>query len=487
VVMITTTTVAATATTWTSSLGLRLVCCTRLRGGCFFFAADRAWLLQPRMQVPVVLVIAGSDSSGGAGIQADIRTMASMGVHAATAITAVTTQTSGQLRGVVMISTASVIDQCNAAMAELPIAAVKVGMLGSSDMARSVGTWLQQRASSLPVVVDPVMTSSSGGSLVDDDIVDALQAAVLPHTTVLTPNLDEAARFAGHAIHGVEQQTLLAQRLCAQLRPHTHRGVVVKGGHGPGDPIDVLVGDSVEGERMCLRARRIDSVHTRGTGCSMASSIAAALAHGSSLVDAVRSAHAYVRQAILHAPHTGAARGPLQHFPHGRTWHAPLTSTLAVAQRSHADLEHTPFMAQAMEQARLAASVGEVPVGAVVVHNGIVVARAHNLREHNHDPAGHAELIAMREAAQQLGRWRLDDCTLYVTLEPCFMCAGAVVQARVGRVVFGARDARGGAMMSLGHVGSDPRLNHQCTVDEGLMGDESKRLLQGFFATKRGA
>jgi tRNA(Arg) A34 adenosine deaminase TadA len=141
----------------------------------------------------------------------------------------------------------------------------------------------------------------------------------------------------------------------------------------------------------------------------------------------------------------------------------------------------------ALVEARRAESHGDVPVGAVVVRDGAVIASACNERELRHDPTAHAELLAMRAAAEKLGRWRLDDCTLYVTLEPCAMCAGAAVNARIGAVVFGAADLKAGAMGSLYNLSADPRLNHEPHVRYGVLAQESTELLQAFFARRREA
>jgi tRNA(adenine34) deaminase len=143
------------------------------------------------------------------------------------------------------------------------------------------------------------------------------------------------------------------------------------------------------------------------------------------------------------------------------------------------------WMELAIEEARRAAAAGEVPVGAVVVHAGEVVARAHNLRESARDPLAHAELLALRAAAAALGRWRLHGCTLYVTLEPCPMCAGAVVNARIDRLVFGTRDPRTGAVGSIMDIVRDPRLNHRAEVAEGVAAEVAASLLQAFFADRR--
>jgi tRNA(adenine34) deaminase len=143
------------------------------------------------------------------------------------------------------------------------------------------------------------------------------------------------------------------------------------------------------------------------------------------------------------------------------------------------------WMRVALEEARLAARAGEVPVGAVVVHDGRLVARAHNLRESTRDPLAHAEILALRAAAEALGRWRLIGCTLVVTLEPCPMCAGAVVNARPDRLVFGAPDPRAGAAGTLMDIVRDPRLNHRAEVVSGVLAEESAAILKAFFAARR--
>ena len=145
-----------------------------------------------------------------------------------------------------------------------------------------------------------------------------------------------------------------------------------------------------------------------------------------------------------------------------------------------------PVMDLALELAREAASEGEVPVGAVVVDaDGVVVARGRNTRERDHDPAGHAEVVALRAAARARGEWRLVGCTLVVTLEPCTMCAGAVGLSRVDRLVFGAYDDRAGAVGSLWDVVRDRRLNHRPEVVAGVRADEAAALLDDFFADRR--
>lgn len=145
------------------------------------------------------------------------------------------------------------------------------------------------------------------------------------------------------------------------------------------------------------------------------------------------------------------------------------------------------FMREALAEAHAAAVVGEVPIGAVVVRAGEIVARAHNRRELDQDPSAHAEFAALCAAAQSLGRWRLSDCTVYVTLEPCCMCAGLMVNARVGRCVYGAADAKAGALGSLYDLNADSRLNHRFNVTAGVLADECREVLSDYFSGLRGA
>ncbi|NDB18823.1 MAG: nucleoside deaminase, partial [Actinobacteria bacterium] len=142
---------------------------------------------------------------------------------------------------------------------------------------------------------------------------------------------------------------------------------------------------------------------------------------------------------------------------------------------------------EAIAGARIASEHGDVPVGAVVVDaTGVVIGRGHNLRERDGDPLAHAEVVALREAAAVRGGWRLDDCTLIVTLEPCAMCAGAIAQARVARLVFGAHDEKAGAVGSVWDVVRDPRVPHRVEVITGVLRDECASLLTEFFRTQRG-
>jgi tRNA(adenine34) deaminase len=146
---------------------------------------------------------------------------------------------------------------------------------------------------------------------------------------------------------------------------------------------------------------------------------------------------------------------------------------------------HYAFMKIALEEAEIAYREGEIPVGAVLVSEGRVLARAHNAPITKNDPSAHAELLALRRAGEAIGNYRLVDAELYVTLEPCIMCAGAIIQARLSRVIFGVRDSKNGAVASLYKILTDERLNHQVKITEGILQEECGELLSRFFRQKR--
>lgn len=148
--------------------------------------------------------------------------------------------------------------------------------------------------------------------------------------------------------------------------------------------------------------------------------------------------------------------------------------------------QHEVWMREAMAEARKAEEIGEVPIGAIIVHNGTIIGRGHNLRETGHDPTAHAEMIAIREASEFLGAWRLLDCTLYVTLEPCPMCAGAIVQARVPTVVYGAPDPKAGCAGTLMNLLQEERFNHRVEVVPDVLKEHCGMLLTNFFRKLRG-
>lgn len=143
------------------------------------------------------------------------------------------------------------------------------------------------------------------------------------------------------------------------------------------------------------------------------------------------------------------------------------------------------FMAEAIREARKAFEIGEPPVGAIVVKDDEIISRAYNLRETLQDPTAHAEILAIKDASQKLRRWRLNDCTLYVTLEPCPMCAGAILLSRISRLVYGADDPKSGAVKSLINLLCDARLNHKVQITSGVFSDECAELMRNFFSSLR--
>ena len=147
--------------------------------------------------------------------------------------------------------------------------------------------------------------------------------------------------------------------------------------------------------------------------------------------------------------------------------------------------DDTTYMQAAIAEAQLARAKGEVPIGAVIVHQEQVIGRGHNLRETSNDPTTHAEMVAIRQAAAAIGHWRLLETTLYVTLEPCVMCMGAIILARIPRLVFACRDPRAGAAGSIYDFASDERFNHRVAVTEGVLGDQCSAMLSGFFQELR--
>lgn len=144
------------------------------------------------------------------------------------------------------------------------------------------------------------------------------------------------------------------------------------------------------------------------------------------------------------------------------------------------------YMKEAIKEARRALECGEIPVGAVVVRGGEIIGRGHNVRSRDNSPFGHAEIAAMTEAAKRINSWRFDGCSIYVTLEPCVMCSGALVQCRMGRIVFGAKDPKAGGCRSLYEIPGDPRMYHRCAVTGGLLATECAEMLQNFSLKKKG-
>ena len=259
-------------------------------------------------RIPTALTIAGSDSGGGAGIQADLKTFEAHGVFGMSVVTALTAQNTQAVTGVHDVPAAFVTAQLDAVADDLPIGAVKTGMLASVEVVEAVAEGLT-RLRLGPVVVDPVMVSKGGHPLLPDDAVASVAMRMLPLADVVTPNAHEAARLTGLEVATLED----ARRAARQILGLGPKAVLVKGGHleGEGDAVDLLL--TADGETL-YREDRIDTPNTHGTGCTYASAIAANLARGLALEDAVGRARRYLQQAIRHGLDLGGGHGPTSHF-----------------------------------------------------------------------------------------------------------------------------------------------------------------------------
>ncbi|MFZ0762308.1 bifunctional hydroxymethylpyrimidine kinase/phosphomethylpyrimidine kinase [Bradyrhizobium sp.] len=264
------------------------------------------------MALPVALTIAGSDSSGGAGIQADLKTFAAFGVYGASAITALTAQNTRGVRGIHPVPPAFVTAQIDAVFDDLDVKAVKIGMLAKRATIEALAASLSRWKPGL-IVLDPVMVATSGDRLLSTDAVSVLRERLIPKATLITPNLPEAAALLGEAVAS-DEATIRSQG--KKLLATGARAVLIKGGHGQGaESIDyLLIGSSV----IALPAPRIATVNTHGTGCSLSSAIAAGLAKGEALEQAVRAAKTWISAAIAAADGLGIGHGhgPIHHF-HG--------------------------------------------------------------------------------------------------------------------------------------------------------------------------
>ena len=253
-----------------------------------------------------VLSIAGSDSGGGAGIQADLKTFAALGVYGMSAVTAVTAQNTREVRGVQPLPPVFVAAQIDAVWDDIRVDAVKIGMAANAGIIEAIAAALRRRAP-VPVVLDPVMAATSGAALLEPDAVQALTGRLLPLCTVITPNLAEAEMLTGQPVQTVEQMEQAARALVRMGA----RAAVIKGGHLPGAAVDVLFNGQ---ETRRFSAARVQNANTHGTGCTFSSAVAAMLACGDPLAQAVGTAKAYLTQAIVHARPVGGGRGPLAHF-----------------------------------------------------------------------------------------------------------------------------------------------------------------------------
>jgi hydroxymethylpyrimidine/phosphomethylpyrimidine kinase len=262
------------------------------------------------MTIPNILTIAGSDSGGGAGIQADLKTFAALHTYGCSVITALTAQNTKAVTAIHDVPPEFVTAQLDAVFADIEIAAVKIGMLSNSRVIEAVAAGLD-RHRARNVVLDPVMVAKSGARLLRPDAVEALRRRLLPLALLITPNLPEAGDLLGIEAPGDEVGMIAA---AAALRALGPRAVLVKGGHiEAADSIDIL---DDGGEPLTLAAPRVATVNTHGTGCTLSSAIAALLGKGMPLRDAVRAAKAYLTGALQAADRlrVGHGHGPVHHF-----------------------------------------------------------------------------------------------------------------------------------------------------------------------------
>ena len=256
-------------------------------------------------RVPRVLIIAGSDSGGGAGIQADIKTVTMLGGYAATAVTAITVQNTLGVSAVHAVPPEIVHAQIRAVLGDIGADAIKIGMLGDSQTVNAVAEALE--GVDIPMVLDPVMVAKGGGKLLADEAVEALMRRLLPRARVVTPNVPELSALTGTMIEDEADMLLAAQELAGQGAA----AVLAKGGHLEGEIVaDWLV---TPGGQQRFQAPRLTTAHTHGTGCTLASAIATGIAAGLPLPVAVERARAYLLSAMAAAPGLGQGHGPLGH------------------------------------------------------------------------------------------------------------------------------------------------------------------------------
>ncbi len=253
-----------------------------------------------------VLTIAGSDSGGGAGIQADLKTMLAHGVHGMSVITAITAQNSLGVQGIWPLPLEAVREQFRSVLSDIGVDAVKTGMLGTGEMVGCVADLLATLDPAVPVVIDPVCVSKHGDPLSDEDAVQAMRRSLFSLATVITPNLDEARRLA--ELDDRAPARVLAEALLA----YGPDWVLIKGGHAEGPAVDLLVGRT--GVEFRYAAPRDDNRHTHGTGCTLASALTSELARGHSVPDAMEAAKRYVTGAIAGGFALGTGIGPTDHL-----------------------------------------------------------------------------------------------------------------------------------------------------------------------------
>lgn len=271
-------------------------------GGLIFEKRSEA-----QVKVAKAMTIAGSDSGGGAGIQADLKTFSALGVYGTTVITAVTAQNTLTVTGIYEIDPAFVAAQIDAVMEDIGADAVKTGMLAKAEIVRVVARKIMEwRIEKL--VVDPVMISKSGAALLNDDAVEVLKDELFPLAYAVTPNIAEAERLSGMAVRSVDDM----KRAAKVIRGYGPRYVIVKGGHLSGEAcVDVMFDGR---EWKSFEASRIETRHTHGTGCTFSAALAAFLAMGHGIDEAVSRAKDYITQALRHAFSVGRGHSPVNHL-----------------------------------------------------------------------------------------------------------------------------------------------------------------------------
>lgn len=259
---------------------------------------------------PIAVTIAGSDSGGGAGIQADLKTFSALGVYGASVITALTAQNTKGVTAIHDVPPEFITAQIDAVFSDLDVRAVKIGMLSQPAVIEAVAAGLD-RWQAKNVVLDPVMVATSGDRLLNPEAIDVLKRVLIPRALVITPNLPEAAALLGEPLARNEDEMLTQ---AGRLRDRGAQTVLIKGGHGEGaESVDMLVQAS---SFTRLATPRIETTNTHGTGCTLSSAVAAGLASGLDLVTAAREAKVYVSEAIAASGRLtiGSGRGPTHHF-----------------------------------------------------------------------------------------------------------------------------------------------------------------------------
>ncbi len=259
---------------------------------------------------PTVLTIAGSDSGGGAGIQADIKTISALGCFAASAITAITVQNTVGVTGIHSVPAEIVRDQIKAVMDDIGPDVIKIGMIHTKELAIIIAETLRQYPT-VPVIFDPVMVATSGDKLIEDETIAVLKECLFPLATVVTPNIDEATILSGLVIRNVDDMKEASHRILQT----GCQAVLVKGGHLQGETVfDLYIDQS--GKELLFKSDYIPTHNVHGTGCTLSAAIAAYRAIGYTIEEAVQHAHIYIHEAIEHGKDvkTGNGNGPLNHF-----------------------------------------------------------------------------------------------------------------------------------------------------------------------------